>query len=422
MRVVFTYIILILCFLVNAQESERYLLWGGQAHIGNGKVIPNSAIGIEDGHISFVADASIIRIDTSSFKVIYLEGKEIYPALIALNTQIGLKEIDQVRQSHDFQETGLLNPNIRTLSSFNGESQIIPTLIACGILYVQSCPKGGLLSGKSAFFKLNEWNWEEAAVIQEDGLHINWPRQHHYHYWHWSVERGRKNKNYQKNVDAITSFFHESKAYNASKPSLETNLKYAALNPIINGKQKVFIHAYSSSEILNALSFIKDFNLNAVLVCGPEVALIKPQIKEAEIPIILDRVLRLPNNRDAAINQVYSLPFELKKEGILFAVAAQETWNQRNLAFHAGSAVAYGLSKEEALESITLSPAKILGLEDQLGSLEEGKVASLIISNGDILDPMSNDIFLGMIEGKFISLNNFQEELGRKYLKKFGIE
>jgi imidazolonepropionase-like amidohydrolase len=412
-----------LCSELHTQNSERTLLLGATAHIGNGQSLPNAAIGIESGKISFVADAEIIKIDTSTFKVIYLEGKHIYPGIIALNTQIGLKEIDQIRQSHDFKDVGDFNPSLRSLSSYNSESKIIPTLVSNGILFVQSCPKGGYISGRSSVLKLDGLNWEDSKVLDEDGMHLNFPVKHTYTYGIWkSKKRNKPYKKWSEDLLSIYSYFDQAKAYLDDIDPEHININFEAFRNIFNKTQNLYIHAQEAQTILSALMFIEHYKLNGVIVGGQESWMVLEQLKKAQVPVIIDRVHRLPNNVNDPIDIAYCLPKKLFDANILFAIAGKDTWRQRNLPFHAGTAIAYGLSYEEALKSISLNPAKILGIEKSLGSLEEGKEASLIISDGDVFDPRYNKNIRAMIKGQFISLENHQEALYKKYLDKFGLD
>ena len=201
------------CYVIHAQENNKFLLLGATAHLGNGQKMPNSAVGVEDGKISFVADAEIIRIDTSSFKVLHLEGKHIYPGIFALNTQIGLREIDRIRQSHDFNEVGGFNPSARSLSSYNTDSKIIPTLRSNGILFVQSCPKGGYIAGRSSVLKLDGWNWEDSKLIDEDGVHLYWPIKYTYRYDIWrSRVKNKPFKKWSEDLLKIYDYFEQAKA------------------------------------------------------------------------------------------------------------------------------------------------------------------------------------------------------------------
>jgi hypothetical protein len=302
------------------------------------------------------------------------------------------------------------------------ENLIIPTLKSNGILFAQSCPKGGRISGKSALIKLDGWNWEDAIIVKESAIHINWPQRYHYWYWHWNSGRGKENKKLAEETDRLFDYFEQCRAYNKEPKPEKINLKYEAMRPLFNKTLKLFIHANHVDELLSALKFIEHFQLNAVIVGAHESWLIKEQIRAAEVPLVIDRIHRLPSWSEEAIDLPYSLPKILSDEGILFAIAAEKSWEQRNLPFHAGTAAAYGLGKEKALESISLNPAKILGVDKDLGSLEEGKKASLVISEGDILDPIGNKIRYAMINGKFIALKNFQEELNNKYLKKYRLD
>ncbi|HIF15394.1 MAG TPA: amidohydrolase, partial [Bacteroidetes bacterium] len=269
----------------------------------------------------------------------------------------------------------------------------------------------------------NGWNWEDSKIIDEDGMHLYWPVKYTYRYDIWKTKQ--KNKPYKKwseDLLKIYDYFDQAKAYLDDTEPTHININFEAFRGIFNETQNIYVHALEAETILGALLFIEHYGLKGVIVGGQEAWMVLDQLKKAQVPVILDGVHRLPNNVNDPIDIAYSLPKKLYDADILFAIAGSDTWQQRNLPFHAGTAIAYGLSYEEALKSISLNPAKILGLDKSLGSLEEGKDASLVISDGDILDARSNKNIRAMIKGKFISLNNHQEALYKKYLDKYGLD
>ena len=211
---------LIVTVVLHAQESAlespvksnpSVLILGGVAHLGDGEVIENSAIGIDEGHLKFVKNQLVYRIDTSKFdSVIHLNGQHVYPGFIALNNELGLREIEAVRATNDYDDVGSINPNIRSLIAFNTDSKIIPTTRVNGVLMTQVTPKGGLISGTSSIVDLAGWNWEEAAVLVNDGVHLRWPSRFKTSGW-WAAP-GKTKRNAQNRVflrtrlECITSF------------------------------------------------------------------------------------------------------------------------------------------------------------------------------------------------------------------------
>jgi imidazolonepropionase-like amidohydrolase len=288
-----------------------------------------------------------------------------------------------------------------------------------GVLLGQITPRGGRISGTSSIVQFDAWNWEDAVVKVDDGLHINWPRNFSYS----RKKRGYEpNKNYQKQVDDLSDFFAKSKAYH-QKTTTEINTVFEAMNSVFQGNKKVFIHVDSEKGILDALDFKREFSLeNLVIVGGSESHKVAVQIKSAEVPVLLQRVHKIPQFEGDDYDLPYKLPKLLHENGILVGLESSgqmERMNTRNLPFYAGTAVAYGLDKKEALKMITLNTAKILGIDDFAGSLEVGKDATLFISEGDALDMMSNKITHAFIQGREISLETHQTELYKRYSKKY---
>ncbi len=412
---------------VNAQQpvpapvqKKPILILNGRAHLGDGTVIEKSVLAFDNGKITKVGQADNHGLSVSEYEVIEASGKDIYPGFIATNTVLGLNEVELVRATNDYSEVGAINPNVRAIISYNTDSKVIPTVRSNGILMAQIVPVGGTVSGTSSVVQLDAWNWEDAVYLNDGGVHLNWPRMH--------VQRRSSAKseeeqraNTEKEIMLVRTFFNEAKAYAESKPT-ETNLRLAALSGLFNGNKKLFIHCGSVNEIMSSVTFAKDLRLNAVLVGAEEAWMITEFLKENNASILLARTHSLPSKEDEDIDMPYKLPSILQKAGIPFALSVDGFWQVRNLPFIAGTAVAYGLSKEEALMSITSSAAKILGIDKTVGTLEVGKDATLFISNGDALDMRTNLVEKAFIQGRSIDVRNIQTELYGKYKTKYGLK
>ncbi len=398
-------------------QSQPIVLRGGTTHIGNGQVIENSIIRFENGKITFVGTSGEFIPDDNT-KIIDATGKHIYPGLIAANTTIGLSEIEAVRATLDFNETGELNPNVRTIIAYNTDSKIIPTVRSNGILLAQITPRGGRISGTSSIVELDAWNWEDAAYKTDIGIHVNWPSKFSQTGW-WAEPGGIKlNDNYAKEVDALHDFFKQAKSYSAATPQ-EVNQRLEAMKGLFSGEKKLFVHVNESTEILEAIDFSKQHALNTVLVGGREAWRIAEHLKTNNIPVILQSLHELPATQDEDIDRMYRLPFLLKQADVEFCIGMDGNWGVRSLPFVAGSAVAYGLTKEEALASITGNAAKIIGLEKSVGTIEVDKDATLIISTGDVLDMRTSNIEYAFIRGKQLDLDDLHKMLYRKFRAKY---
>jgi len=414
-------ILFALIIALNTNGQKPTLFIGATAHIGNGKVIANSAISINNGEFDLVGDASKIRIDPNAFDTIYkIYGKHIYPSFILPNTTLGITEIDAVRASRDFKETGDINPNIRSLIAYNTDSKITKTIRTNGVLIAQVAPRGGLVSGQSSIMFLDGKNWEDAVLKSDDGIHVNWPNSYYNTGWWAEPGETKENKKYQHKITELEKLFSKAYAYHSSSNSID--LKMESMKGLFNGTKKLYIHANSASEMRDAIDFSEKHHIINMIIIGAEDAIsIANILVEKNIPVILNRVHRLPKSQDSAIDEPFKQAKVLEEKGVLFCLSYHgdmEAMGARNLAFTAGTTVAYGQEYEKAVQSITLNTAKILGIDHFVGSIEKGKKATFFISSGDALDMKHNNLEEAFINGVSINLNNHQKELFNKYNKK----
>lgn len=399
----------------------------GIAHLGNGEIIENSVIGFEKGKFILVADAKTVKIDRTKYDtIIHLDGKHIYPGFISVNSTLGLTEIDAVRATRDFNDVGDINPHVRSEIAFNAESKIIPTVRSNGVLLAQATPRGGLISGTSSIMELDGWNWEDAVYKKDDGIHLNWPAMFQGSRWWAEPGQGKKNEKNKEQTLLLKNFFEDAKAYSALAEHEEKNLRFEAMRGVFDGSKTLFIHADFVKEIIQAVTFARDYEVKkTVIVGGYDSWRVTDMLKENNIAVILKRVHELPLREDEDTDLPYKIPALLQKSGVLFCLdnsGDMEAMNTRNLPFYAGTAAAYGLTREQALMAITSNTAKILGIDETAGTLEQGKDATFVISSGDALDMRTNNIEYAFIRGKFIDLDNHQKALYRKYRGKYGEE
>ena len=404
-----------------SKQTNAISIEGATAHLGNGKVIENSLIMFNDGKITFVGSANM-KIARQG-KVMQAQGKHIYPGFIAPNSTLGLVEVDAVRASDDADEVGAMNPHIRSLIAYNTESKIVESMRPNGVLMGQITPRGGRISGASSVVQFDAWNWEDAAIKADDGIHMNWPSPFSRGRW-WLGEPSmlKENKNYKKQVEELSTYFAESKAYQASNKSPK-HLPFEALQGLIDGSKKLYVHVDAERGITDAITFTKQNNIkHLVIVGGYEANKVSSLLKQNNVPVLLQRVHSKPKNDDDDYDLPFKLANELVTSGVLVGLenaGDMERMNARNLPFLAGTCAAYGLDKEQALSLITLNTAKILGVDAKVGSLEVGKDATLFISEGDALDMRTNKLEKAYIQGRDISLESHQTELYKRYSNKY---
>lgn len=410
-----------------AQNKNRILFINGVAHIGNGEVIENSYVGINNGKIDLVADAKTSKLNSAGYDtVINIEGKHIYPAVISPNTILGLQEAEAVRPTSDYNEVGGINPHVRSLIAYNTDSKILPTIKTNGVLYTQCTPRNGLISGSSSIMATDGWNWEDAVLKADDGIHINFPRAIQKNGWWAEPEPSNKNNKFNDELNALTSFFTDAMAYCKNQINPETNLRFEAMRGVFAGTNNLYLHANSAKDIMLAVNFAKKYAIaKPVIVGGKDSWKITSFLKTHKVPVMLNRLHDLPELAEDDVDITYRTPAILQKDSVLFCLQIEgdmEAMQSRNLPFLAGTAAAYGLTKEQALQSITLNTAKILGVSESIGSLETNKVGSVVVSTGDLLDMKTNNVVMVFIKGKSVNLINDQQLLYEKYKTKYGIK
>jgi len=425
MKKIILIITLVFGVTLNAQQtpappqSEQVAIIGATAHIGNGEAIENCTIIFNDGKITAIGAGLTAPTEGTTINA---EGKHVYPGFIAPSKSLGLVEVDAVRASDDQDEIGEMIPHVRSLIAYNAESKVVESMRPNGVLIGQITPQGGTISGTSSIVQFDAWNWEDAALKTDDGIHMNWPNFFRRGRWWAGEERGFiPNKEYAKEMDDIKMFFQNSIAYGKTGAG-DKNLPFAAMQGLFDGSQRLYIHADGEKEMTDAVTLAKNMGVkNVVIVGGYRANKIAGFLKEHNIPVLVNVTHSLPEFDDDDYDLTYKLPKLLVDAGLLVAIQNEDMANfqTRNMAFYAGQTVAQGLDKETALQLITGNTAKILGIDDMYGTLEEGKSATLFISEGDALDMRTNKLSKAYIDGRDISLETHQTELWKRYMGKY---
>ncbi|MGL4632084.1 MAG: amidohydrolase family protein [Leadbetterella sp.] len=393
-------------------------------HVGNGTVYSKGTIVVQAKKIIAIGN----NVATSNYpnsKTIDVAGKSIYPGIISPNNILGLLEIESSRPTSDFSEIGMFNPNVRSFTSFNTDSEIIPTVRCNGVLISQATPIGGIISGRSSIFNLDGWNYEDAVLKKDDGLWITWPSKTTNNFDFNSFRREKKkNENYASQVQELYAYFSMAQTERNNTSVSKQNLKYAAIESCYRTDTRLYIVFEGDKEALDALEFIQKYAIKfPVLVGAPGSDLVINAIKTNNIPVLIPTTHRLPERDDQDIWDAYKLPARLFSKGLLVGMFYNEShWRTRNLPFSAGNAAGHGLTKAQALQMVTLNNAKILGIDSQVGSLEVGKLATFVISQGDLLDMANSKVEKAYINGAEVNLDDKQKRLAKKYEDKYNLK
>lgn len=430
----------VFCFLgATAQETvlpakpQKGLIFIKNAtiHVGNGKVIENGTIKIKDGKIEEVG--ANVAIPAGDVQVFDVKGKHVYPGLILPTSNLGLVGINSVRATQDVREIGDMNPNVRSLVAYNTDSKVINTLRSNGILLANVVPEGSFVAGTSSVVQLDAWNWQDAAYKSDAGLHVYMPtlmpRPNFGRFGGGGGGGGPQApaadpvKEGLEKIEGLKTFFKQAKAYLGETKHEETNLKFEAVKGLFDKKQKLYVHANTAKQILVALDFVKEFGFDMVIVGGSDSWQLADLLKKNNVSVILQQPHSLPTGEDDDVDQPYKAAAALQKAGVLFAISDDDAQTRgRNLAFNAGTAAAFGLSKEDALAAISLNAAKIMGMGDQTGSIEVGKDANIVVSEGDILDMRTSNVTDAFIQGRKIDLTDKHKLLNERYEQKYDLK
>ncbi len=373
---------------------------------------------VEDGKI--VAAGPEVAVPAGA-RTVELAGKHVYPSLIHPYSALGLIEISSVRGTVDASEIGELNANIRAEVAFHADSELLPVAMSGGILVANVAPRGGLFRGTSALMRLDGWNWQDMTLAAPVGMHLAFPR----------VAGGdddNDDNDNDKALELLDDTLADARAYDQARraaeagtaPAIAIDPKLEALRPLLAGELPLFVHADEKKQIEAALDWAEEEGFtNLVLITGPDARYLAGRLAEEEVPVVLNGVLLRPERSWEPYDSSYGAAAELHAAGVRFCIgdggSTFEAANARNLPFHAAMAAAFGLPREVALRSVTLSVAEILGMGERLGSLEPGKDATFIVTDGDPLEIVTR-IEAAWLEGREVDLSrDRQKRLYNRY-------
>jgi imidazolonepropionase-like amidohydrolase len=407
-----------------APQSQPVVLRGATIHTVTNGVIENGSIVLDGGKI--VAIGQTVEIPRGA-RIVDLAGKHIYPGLVDAYSTVGITEIGAVDVSNDINEIGDFNPNVRAEVAVNAESRHIGTTRSAGVLVAFTTPGGGVVSGLSSAMSLEGWTWEEMSLKGAAALNVNWPdpnaRPRRFGFGGPGGPGANRPapKTYAEQVQELKDFFAEARAYRdalAAGQQMRTNTKYAAMIPALNGEIPVVVAADGVAQINDALTWGKEEGLRLVIRGGRDAIHVADRLKAENVSVILTATMAAPNRDHDSYDGAYSTPAQLHAAGVKFAIAGDAGGLYSNrLPWEAGVAVAFGLPEAEALKAVTINAAEMLGVSDQVGSLEVGKQATLLITTGTPLD-MTSNIEQAYIQGREIDMNDIQKHFFQKYMTK----
>jgi imidazolonepropionase-like amidohydrolase len=404
--------------------GETYAIRNARIVTVSGPVIEKGTVVIANGKIAAVgADVQV----PANARVVDATGLSVYPGMIDAGSDIGLIEIDSVAGSDDTGEIGNNNANIHVDVAIHPDSSHIAVTRVNGITTALIVPQGGLISGQSALINLDGWVPRDMILKTPVAMHMDWPGGLGAGSdFAFAAPRGATTellKEQNKQVEGLKKILRDARAYgdakdararDASLPKQDVDLKMEALIPVVRGSLPVVISADVERDIKNAIAFADEMKIKVIIAGGIEAYRVADQLKAKNIPVIVGPVLRMPSREDDAYDAAFANAGLLAKAGVKIAFQTVNSQGARNLPYNAGMAAAFGLPKEEALKAVTIYPAEIFGVADRIGSIEQGKVANLIVTDGDPLEILTHVKHL-FINGRPVPLTSRHTELYEKY-------
>lgn len=393
-----------------APQDEPKALTGATIHTGTGNVIEDATILFEDGKITEIGTNVDIPEGTSETDV---SGKQIYPGLVDAYSQMGLYEIGAVDVTVDLQEYDRINPNVRAAVAFNPESRHIGVARSNGVLTSVSAPGGGLISGQSSVMMMDGWSWESMTIKPSAGLIVNWPSPD-------------DENEYEEEIKELRDTFDNARAYRTAHRAMDDgeadhhdkDSRWEEMIPVFDGDIPVVVNANELRQIQDAITWAEDEQVELIILGGRDAHYVSDHLSRKDIPVIVTSVLTSPNRAWESYDSRYALPAKLYEAGVDFAIAGSASAPYANrLPYEAGASVAFGLPEDEAIRAVTQYPAQILGFDDRVGTLEAGKDATFLLTDGNPLE-YETGIEQAYIEGRDIDMKDAHRQFYEKYREK----
>lgn len=413
-----------------AQEAPKtWAIKGARVATVSGAVLDNATVVIADGTILSVGATAVIP---ASAEVIDGTGLVVSPGFFDAMSQLGLTEIGSVSATNDITEVGAYNPQIDAATAVHPASEHIPIARVNGITHAVAAPGAGggfgasapVIGGRASAIHLDGWTIEEMLIDRSVGMVVNWPtaQGRAFDPATFSV-RTRPYREAKEDQVARTRelarWISDARDYRQARSRggdrLARDLKLEALAPIVAGERPWLVRATTERDIRDAVAFFVDTHKQRMVLIGADEAWkVAALLADKKVPVILGPTQSLPLSDDDPYDATMAAPAVLHRAGVQFALSTYNSSDVRNLPYEIGTAVGYGLPRDAALEAITLAPAKILGMEASLGSIEPGKIANLVVSRGDPLE-IRTEITHVFIKGVPVPLTTHHTTLYDKY-------
>lgn len=429
-------------------QKEAIVITGATVHPVSGPEIADGVVHFDAGQLKGVYTRDqwqeIVRTASfaTPFKVIDAKGKHVYPGLITPYSQLGLTEIGALRQTNDSSETGDITPETIAADAVNPDSTLLPVTRSNGILLAATFPGGGTIPGQVSVIRLDGWTTRDMSVKDSAGMVLRWPGMRTFNAWWMDRSEGDQQRENNAALTRIKDIFQTAKAYDAARtadPASPTDLRWEAMRPLFRDyvsdltpvtndnegelqidRMPLFVFANDLDQINAAVSFCVERDLRCIIVGGRDADRCAELLNKHKIPVILSNgTFQMPRRADAAYDDPYTLPKRLHDAGVLFSIAGgDDTPHERNLPYVVAMAVAHGLPHDAGIKAVTHDAATILGIADRYGSLESGKSATLIVTDGSPLE-VTTRITHAFIDGREIDLSNKQSKLYEKYRERY---
>ncbi len=416
--------------LAGQQAAKVYAIQGAKIYTLAGPPIEKGTVVIRDGKVAAVGKDVAVP---AGAQVIDAKGLEVYPGLFDSLSQLGLTEVGAVSATVDTNELGDYNPQLVAATAVHPASEHIPVARANGITHAISAPGvsggffgggGAVIGGQASLVHLAGWVIDDMLVRRSAAMVLNWPvmATRTFDFSTFSVRQRpftEVKQEYEKKVNELADWLERARHYDqavekGSRANFERDLKLEALIPVVKGELPVLVVANDARAIRSAVEFCEKQKLKMILAGGAEAWKVKSLLKEKNIPVILQPTQSLPREEDDPYDKPFTNPGELHAAGVKIAFASFDSSASRRLPYEAGNAVPFGLPHDEALRAVTLYPAQIFGVADQLGTIEAGKLANLIVTTGDPLEIQTEVRYL-FIKGQLTSTDNKHRQLYEKY-------